>query len=66
VAVPDEGYRFGEWTAHVGTITDIYDPTTTITMNGDYAIVANFLDTQEGKPCNCRYQSLDLTLLPGH
>ena len=53
VAVPDEGYRFDEWTGHVGTITDIYDPTTTITMNGDYDITARFLDPKEGNPSNC-------------
>ena len=53
VAVPDEGYRFGEWTGHVGTIADIYDPTTTVTMNGDYAITSNFLEPEEGNPCNC-------------
>jgi len=53
VAVPDEGYRFDEWTGHVGTITDIYDPTTTVTMNGDYDITARFLDPKEGNPSNC-------------
>jgi hypothetical protein len=42
VAAPDEGYRFDEWTGDVGTIADVYDATTTITMNGDYSITANF------------------------
>ncbi|MGB5925420.1 MAG: CFI-box-CTERM domain-containing protein, partial [Dehalococcoidia bacterium] len=43
VATPDAGYRFVEWTGDVGTIADVYDATTTITMNGDYAITANFV-----------------------
>ncbi len=43
VATPDAGYRFVEWTGDVGTIADIYAATTTITMNGDYSITANFV-----------------------
>ncbi|MGB5926018.1 MAG: hypothetical protein WBH01_08040, partial [Dehalococcoidia bacterium] len=43
VATPDAGYRFVEWTGDVGTIADVYDATTTITMNGDYAVTANFV-----------------------
>ena len=39
---PDEGYRFVEWTGDVGTIADVYAAATTITMNGDYSITANF------------------------
>jgi len=42
VAEPAEGYRFVEWTGDVGNIADVYDATTTITMNGDYSITANF------------------------
>jgi len=47
VAVADEGYLFDEWTVDewtgdVGTIADNRNPTTTITMNGDYSITANF------------------------
>ena len=42
VATPDAGYRFDEWTGDVGTIADVNDSTTTITMNGDYSITANF------------------------
>jgi hypothetical protein len=42
VATPDAGYRFVEWTGDVGTIDDVYAAETTITMNGDYAIAANF------------------------
>jgi len=43
VAIPDAGYRFVEWTGDVGTIADVYAANTTITMNGDYAITANFI-----------------------
>jgi len=35
-------YHFVSWTGDVGTIADADDATTTITMNGDYAITANF------------------------
>jgi len=42
VAEAEEGYRFVNWTGDVGTITDDEDATTTITMNGDYEITANF------------------------
>jgi len=42
VAEAEEGYRFVEWTGDVGTIADAYAATTTITMNGDYSITANF------------------------
>ena len=38
-----EGYRFVEWTGDVGTIDDVYAAETTITMNGDYSITANFV-----------------------
>jgi preprotein translocase subunit YajC len=42
VAEAEEGYRFVRWTGDVGTIADIYDASTTITMNGNYSITANF------------------------
>jgi len=42
-AEADEGYLFVNWTGDVGTITDVNDATTTITMNGDYSITANFV-----------------------
>lgn len=41
-AQPDEGYRFVNWTGHVGTIADINAPSTTIIMNGDRSIIARF------------------------
>jgi len=43
VAEAEEGYRFVKWTGDVGTIADVYAATTTITMNGDYSITANFV-----------------------
>jgi hypothetical protein len=42
VATPDAGYRFVNWTGDVGTIADVYAASTTITVNGDYSITANF------------------------
>jgi hypothetical protein len=42
-ATAGEGYRFDEWTGDVGTIADVHAATTTITMNGDYSITANFV-----------------------
>ena len=43
VAKPDRGYRFACWTTNAGTIADIYDATTTITMNRNYCfVIASF------------------------
>jgi len=44
VATPNAGYRFDEWTGDVGTVADVYAATTTVTMNGDYFITANFCE----------------------
>jgi hypothetical protein len=41
-AEAEEDYRFVEWTGDVGTVADVYTASTTITMNGDYSITANF------------------------
>jgi hypothetical protein len=43
VAEAGEDYRFIEWTGDVGTITDVYAATTTVTINGNYSITANFV-----------------------
>ena len=43
MAEAEEGYRFGEWTGDVGTIADVHAATTTITMNADYSITAEFV-----------------------
>jgi len=42
VATVDAYYGFVEWTGDVDTIADVYAASTTITMNGDYSITANF------------------------
>jgi len=42
VAVPNLHYHFVEWTGDVDTVADVYDATTTITMNDSYSISANF------------------------
>ena len=42
MAEADECYEFINWTGDVGTIADVEDAWTTITMNGDYSITANF------------------------
>jgi uncharacterized repeat protein (TIGR02543 family) len=42
VATPDADYHFVNWTGDVGTVDDVNAATTTITMNGDYSITANF------------------------
>jgi hypothetical protein len=41
-AEPDRGYRFVNWTGHVGTIADVNAPSTTIIMNDDRSITACF------------------------
>ncbi|MGB5924828.1 MAG: CFI-box-CTERM domain-containing protein [Dehalococcoidia bacterium] len=48
VAEAEEGHQFVNWTGDVGTIADVNAATTTITMNGDYSITANFVG---GGPC---------------
>gem|GEM_PF-1301444 len=42
VATPDPGYYFANWTGDVGTIANVNAASTTITMNADYSITANF------------------------
>jgi hypothetical protein len=42
VATPNEGYEFRSWTGDIASIGDPNAASTTMTMNGDYAIVANF------------------------
>jgi preprotein translocase subunit YajC len=48
VAQAEEGYHFIEWTGAVGTIADVSAASTSITMNDNYFITANFW---EGDPC---------------
>ena len=42
VAAAEEGYCFVKWTGDVTPVADVYDPESTITMNGDYSITAEF------------------------
>ena len=42
VATPDPGYQFVVWTGDAGSIADVEDATTTITMYGTCVITANF------------------------
>jgi uncharacterized repeat protein (TIGR02543 family) len=42
VARPCIGYTFVKWTGDVATITTVNSFSTTITMNGNYSITANF------------------------
>jgi hypothetical protein len=48
VATPDEGYQFVDWTGDVDTIADIEAAVTTITMDDDYSITANFVAAPSG------------------
>ena len=50
VATASEGYDFVKWTGDVGTMTNPNAAATTITMNGDYSITANFEQEEEGPP----------------
>jgi hypothetical protein len=42
VATPDADYQFVEWTGDVDTVADVYAAETTVIMNDDYSITANF------------------------
>ena len=53
VAAPDAGHQFANWTGDVSTIADVNDDTTTIIMNGDYSIVANFEEEPSPGGCGC-------------
>ncbi len=48
VAEAEDGYQFVNWTGDVGTIPDVNTVSTTITMNDDYSITANFEEFEEG------------------
>jgi polyhydroxybutyrate depolymerase len=47
VATSDSGYSFVNWTG-TGTVTNSTSPSTTITMNGDYSLMANFAPSGGG------------------
>jgi hypothetical protein len=42
VAEAEEGYGFVNWTGDIATIADVEDATTTIAMNDNYFVTANF------------------------
>jgi hypothetical protein len=44
-ATPTGGYHFVNWTGNVGSVANVNAASTTITMNDDYSIVANFEQT---------------------
>ncbi len=59
--VASEYYEFVNWTGDVSTVADVTKATTTITMNGDYSITANF----QSKPWTSTITlSLHLTMPP--
>jgi len=43
VATPSLGFEFRSWTVDVDFIADVNDATTTITINRDCSITANFV-----------------------
>jgi hypothetical protein len=45
LATPDAGYQFVAWTGNVNTIDDVFAAVTTITMEDNYSITANFEET---------------------
>jgi len=47
VAAPTSGYKFINWTGDVSTIADVNAASTTITMNNDYSITANFQEEED-------------------
>jgi len=47
VASPASGYRFVNWTGDVDTIANVNAASTTITMNDNYSITANFIAQYE-------------------
>jgi len=49
-AEAEEGYYFVSWTGDVATIADVNAATTTVTMNADYSIMANFVETWAAFP----------------
>jgi uncharacterized repeat protein (TIGR02543 family) len=51
VAAADTGYEFVNWTGDTSTLANVNAASTTITMNGDYSITANFtLEPQDSPP----------------
>ena len=51
-AVPADGYVFVNWSGNVSTVDDVTAANTTITMNGNYFVTANFV---QGQPIRTWY-----------
>jgi hypothetical protein len=49
MARPEDGYRFVKWTGDAGTIANVGARQTTITMDGNYSVMASF---EENPPVN--------------
>jgi hypothetical protein len=47
VAVAEDGYYFVNWSGDVDTVASVFAGTTTITVNADYSIMANFVAALE-------------------
>ena len=43
-AKPATGWRFDMWIGDVGTVDDVFEASTTITMDDDYSITASFVE----------------------
>jgi uncharacterized repeat protein (TIGR02543 family) len=41
-ATPDSGYQFVGWSGNAGTVANVNAASTTIAVNGDYSVTANF------------------------
>lgn len=50
MATPDNGYEFLSWMGDTAYIANPNAASTTITMNGNYAVLANFLKKAEPAP----------------
>ena len=57
VATPAGGYGFVNWTGNVGTIANVTAASTTITMNNNYSITANFSNGGPPVPYNLTISS---------
>jgi len=54
VATADTGYHFVNWTGETSSIADVNSENTTITMNDDYTIQANFEHNQYALTLCCQ------------
>jgi hypothetical protein len=50
IAEAEEGYRFTNWTGDVDTVANVNAASTTITVDDDYEITANFEETSSPPP----------------